>query len=127
MFDNNQPVLGIPTIKQMNLGVKKFDGEEIYKGLGPNFRAWGTHFIRRISIAQVQSGFWWKSEDKVDCLQAHLDGKALRHFQTQSPQWMNKYPHLEYVMMKLDKAFSVRLTLDQASDIFRRPKPKNRT
>ncbi len=30
-------------------------------------------------------------------------------------------------LLKLDKAFSVRLTLDQASDIFRRPKPKNRT
>jgi hypothetical protein len=126
MFDQSQPVFGLPTIKQMKLGIKKFDGEEVYKGLGPNFTEWGTHFMRRIAIAQIQSGFWWRSEDKVDCLQAHLSGRALRHFQTQSPEWMRESPHLEFVMLKLLNAFTVKLTLDQAADIFRRPKPKNR-
>jgi hypothetical protein len=82
--------------------------------------------MRRIAIAQIQSGFWWRSEDKVDCLQAHLSGRALRHFQTQSPEWMRESPHLEFVMLKLLNAFTVKLTLDQAADIFRRPKPKNR-
>jgi hypothetical protein len=110
----------------MKLGIKKFDGEEVYKGLGPNFTEWGTHFMRRIAIAQIQSGFWWRSEDKVDCLQAHLSGRALRHFETQSPEWMRESPHLEFVMLKLLNAFTVKLTLDQAADIFRRPKPKNR-
>jgi hypothetical protein len=37
MFGQSQPVFGLPTIKQMKLGIKKFDGEEVYKGLGPNF------------------------------------------------------------------------------------------
>jgi hypothetical protein len=99
----------------------------VYKGLGPNFTEWGLHFMKRISIAQVQSGFWWRSEDQFDCLQAHLDDKALRHFQTQYSEWMREAPHLEFVMLKLLNAFTVRLTLDQAADIFRRPMPNNRT
>jgi hypothetical protein len=82
--------------------------------------------MRRIVIAQIQSGFWWRTEDKVDCLQAHLSGRALRHFETQSPEWMRGSRHLEFVMIQLLSAFTVKLTLDQASDIFRRPKPKNR-
>jgi hypothetical protein len=127
MFDQNQPVFGLPTIKQMKLGIEKFNGDGIYKGLGPNFTEWGTQFMRRIVIAQIYSGFWWKSEDKVDCLQDHLHGKALRHFQTQYPEWMRESPHLEFVMLKLLNAFTIRLTLNQASDIFRRPNPKNRT
>jgi hypothetical protein len=48
MFDQSQPVFGLPTIKHMKLGIKKFDGEEVYKGLGPNFTEWGTHFMRRM-------------------------------------------------------------------------------
>jgi hypothetical protein len=126
MFDQSQPVFGLSTIKQMKLGIKKFDGEEVYKGLGPNFTEWGLHFMKRIPIAQIRSGFWWRSENKVDCQQAHLSGKALRHFETQSPELMRESPHLEFVMIKLLNAFTVKLTLDQASDIFRRPKPKNR-
>jgi hypothetical protein len=82
--------------------------------------------MRRIAIAQIQSGFWWRSEDKVDCLQAHLSGRALRHFETQSPEWMRESPHLEFVMLKLLNAFIVKVTLDQAADFFRRPMPKNR-
>jgi hypothetical protein len=110
----------------MKLGIKKFDGEEVYKGVGPNVTEWGTHFMMRIAIAQIQSGFWWRSEDKVDCLQAHLSGRALRHFETQNPEWMRESPCLEFVMIKLLNAFTVKITLDQASDIFRQPKPKNR-
>ncbi len=82
--------------------------------------------IYEYCLAQIQSGFWWRSEDKVDCLQAHLSGRALRHFETQSPEWMRESPHREFVMIKLLNAYTVKLTLDQASDIFRRPKPKNR-
>jgi hypothetical protein len=126
MFDQSHPVSGLPTIKQMKLGIKKLDGEEVYKGLGPNFTEWGTYFMKRIAIAQIQSGFWWRSEDKVDCLQAHLSGRALRHFQIQSPEWMCESPHLEFAMLNLLNAFTVKLPLDQAADIFRRPKSKNR-
>jgi hypothetical protein len=121
----------------MKLGIKKFDGEEVYKGLEPNFTEWGTHFMRRIAIAHIQSGFWWRSEDKVDCLQAHLSGRALRHFQTQSPEWRVTASRIRNdtllnaftIRLTLDQAadiFRLRLTLDQAADIFRRPKLKNR-
>ncbi len=85
MFDENQPIFGVPSIKQMKLGIKKFDGKELYQELGTNFGDWGTRFMRHIAIAQINTGLCWASEYKVDCLAMHLEGEALRHFQTQSP------------------------------------------
>jgi hypothetical protein len=87
MFDERQPIFGVPTIKQMKLSIKKFDGTETYKELGANFTEWGTMFMRQIAIAHVNSGFWWQPEDKIECLSSHLDGKALRYFESQSPIW----------------------------------------
>jgi hypothetical protein len=57
-FDQNRPIFGVPTIKQMTLGVSKFCGKEEYQGLGANFRKWGLFFMREIAIAQLHSGFW---------------------------------------------------------------------
>jgi hypothetical protein len=48
MFEANQPVFGVSTMKQMTLGIKKFDGSEPYKGLGANFAEWGTKFMRQL-------------------------------------------------------------------------------
>jgi hypothetical protein len=62
MFEANQPIFGVPTMKQMTLGIKKFDGSEPYKGLGANFAEWGTKFLRHIAMAQITSGFWWSSD-----------------------------------------------------------------
>ena len=60
MFDERQPIFGVPRIKQMNLPIKKFDGTETYKGLGADFTELGTKFMRQIAIAQVKPGFWWQ-------------------------------------------------------------------
>ena len=90
MFDERQPIFGVPTIKQMKLSIKKIDGTETYKGLGANFTEWRTNFMRQIAIAQVNSGFWWQPEDKIECLCSHLDGKALRYSESQNPIWMKE-------------------------------------
>jgi hypothetical protein len=85
-FDQNRPIFGVPTIKQMTLGVSKFSGKEEYQGLGANFREWGLSFMREIAIAQLHSGFWWKDDHKIYCLQKHLEGKAQSYFMKQSPR-----------------------------------------
>jgi hypothetical protein len=36
MFDKQQPVFGIPSVKHRKLPIDKFDGTEIYQGLGKN-------------------------------------------------------------------------------------------
>jgi hypothetical protein len=46
--------------------------------------------MRQIAIAQVNSGFWWQPEGKIECLSSRLDGKALRYFESQSPIWMKE-------------------------------------
>jgi hypothetical protein len=114
MFDQQQPIFGVPTMKQMKLQIKKFDGTEPYKGLGASFAEWGTKFMRHIAMAQLDSGFWWASEYKLDCLSSHLDGKALRYFESQIPIWMQTWPFLEYVMEQMHNAYRVRLTMEQA-------------
>ncbi len=84
--------------------------------------------MREITIApQVLSGFWWRSEDQVACLSHYLEGKALRYFETQSPVWMREQPQIEYVMTKMNRAYGVHLTMEQAVTIFQRPKPKKRS
>ena len=127
MFEASQPVFGVPTMKNMTLGIKKFDGSEPYKGLGANFAEWGTKFMRHISMAQINSGFWWSSDHKIDCLSSHLDGKALRYFESQYPTWMKTWPFLEYIMDQMLQAYRVRLTMEQALNLFQRPKPKTRS
>jgi len=126
-FDQNRPIFGVPTIKQMTLGVSKFSGKEEYQGLGANFREWGLSFMREIAIAQLHSGFWWKDDDKIHCLQKHLEGKALSYFMKQSPQWTKNQPYLEYVMIRMDETYRVHLTTEQSVELFLKPKPKNRS
>jgi hypothetical protein len=118
MFDERQPIFGVPTIKQMQLSIKKFDGTETYKGLGANFTEWGTKFTRQIAIAQVNSGFWWQPEDKIEYISSHLDGKSLRYFESQSPIWMKEWSFLEFVMIKMETTYRARLSVEQAVAIF---------
>jgi hypothetical protein len=98
----------------MTLGVSKFRGKEEYQGLNANFREWGLSFMREIAIAQLHSGFWWKDDHNIHCLQKHLEGKALSYFIKQSPQWMKSQPYLEYVMIRMDETYRVQLTPERA-------------
>jgi hypothetical protein len=72
----------------------------------------------QVAIAQVFSGFRWRSEDQEACLSYYLEGKALRYIETQSPVWMREQPPLEYVMMKMNKVYSVHLDDGASSDYF---------
>ncbi len=126
-FDLNRPIFGVPTIKQMTLGVSKFSGKEEYRGPGANFREWGLSFMREIAIAQLHSGIWWKDDHKIHCLHKHLEGKALSYFMKQSPQWMKSQPFLEYVMIRMDGTYRVQLTPEHSMELFLKPKPKTRS
>ncbi len=59
---------------------------------------------------------------EIDNVLSHLDGKALRYFETQSPFWIQQWPRLEFVMMKMQNAYRAGLTMEQAVTIFQRPK-----
>ena len=42
---------GMPTASQRKLNIRKFDGSDLYKGLGSGFFDWGCTFMRAVSLA----------------------------------------------------------------------------
>ena len=121
------PMLGVPAPKQMKLCLTKFSGKEQYKGLGSGFKEWGKRFLRQLNLAQRASGFMWHEDLMVDVLSQHLEGKALSYFNAQYESWFQQEPTLLYVMDCMYRAFSVQLTLKQASVLFEQPKDPHRT
>ena len=57
-----------PDARQKKLGIRPFDGWELYKGLGSGFLEWGRRFKRQVSLAQSSCGFLWPEDVKVDSL-----------------------------------------------------------
>ncbi|CAI5726208.1 unnamed protein product [Hyaloperonospora brassicae] len=44
--------LSFPEARQLKLALRKFDGTEMYQGLGSGFADWGRTFLRQVSMAQ---------------------------------------------------------------------------
>ena len=68
----------VPTASQRKLNIRKFDGTELYKGLGSGFYYWGRTFMRAMSFAEDSCGFSWTEDVKVDLLGHFLAGTAER-------------------------------------------------
>ena len=78
---NGEPIWGTPGNKDMKLQLAKFNAKETYKGLGTGIDDWVERFIRQIERAQLSSGFCWTESVRMDCLEDHLEGKALEYWQ----------------------------------------------
>uniref|UniRef100_A0AAV1VEI6 Uncharacterized protein n=1 Tax=Peronospora matthiolae TaxID=2874970 RepID=A0AAV1VEI6_9STRA len=61
-----------PDARQKKLGIRPFDGSELYEGLGSGFLEWGRRFERQISLAQSSCEFEWPEDVKVDVIGLHL-------------------------------------------------------
>ena len=46
-----------PNASQRKLSIRKFDGTELYKGLGSGFFNWGRTFLRAVNLAESACGF----------------------------------------------------------------------
>ena len=60
-----------PDARQRKLAIRKFDGSELYQGIGPGFSDWGRTFLRQVSIAQQTYGFAWAEAVKVDLMRQY--------------------------------------------------------
>ena len=68
----------VPDTRQRKLGIRPFDGKELYQGLGSGFLSWDKRFVRQIMFAERASGFQWGEDVKIDVRGRHLTGMAER-------------------------------------------------
>lgn len=47
----------MPTAIQHKINMKKFDGTELFKGLGSGYFYWGSTFMRAVSLGEASCEF----------------------------------------------------------------------
>uniref|UniRef100_A0AAV1TI68 Uncharacterized protein n=1 Tax=Peronospora matthiolae TaxID=2874970 RepID=A0AAV1TI68_9STRA len=118
---------GMPSASQRKLNIRKFDGTELYRGLGSGFFDWGRTFLRAVSLAEASCGFGWTRDVKVDLLGHFLAGTAERYYHKQVDTWWTQSPTLEYIMEQLLRTFKTSITASQAMKLFMAKKDARRT
>lgn len=91
----------VPDSRQRKLGIRPFDGQELYQGLGSGFLSWGKRFVRQVQLAERACGLSWSEDIKVDILNYHLTGVAERYYNRQIEGWWEAQPTLEHAMHSL--------------------------
>uniref|UniRef100_A0AAV1V1J0 CCHC-type domain-containing protein n=1 Tax=Peronospora matthiolae TaxID=2874970 RepID=A0AAV1V1J0_9STRA len=101
---------GMPSSSQRKLNIRKFDGTELYHGLGSGFFDWARTFMRAVSLGEASCGFARTEDVKVDLLSHFLAGTAERYYHKQVDTWWVQMPRLEHILEQLLLAFKTTIT-----------------
>ncbi|DBA03963.1 TPA: hypothetical protein N0F65_010616 [Lagenidium giganteum] len=109
------------------LGIRWFDGNEVYQGFGSSFQAGGKRFVRAVAFAEEACDFPWSEDVKVEVLSHHSSGVAEKYFNRQVEHWWAQCGALWYVMDRMMKAFKTTLSTAQAIKLFTARKDAKRS
>ena len=97
----------MPAMKNLRLLIDKFDGSELYPGLGSGFASWGAKFLKQLELAEQISGVTWSEDLKMERLGSYLTGTAEKLFDRQSGAWWAQCPQLLYAMDRMPATYRV--------------------
>jgi hypothetical protein len=115
-----------PEFKQTKLNIEKFDGSEVYSGLGSDFMEWGDSFVRQLVFAQRMCGSNWPEDVKIEVFRNRLNGVALQQFNTHWQVWTRMENSLLSVMNGMAKIFVKEITIQKGMELMRKSKSKER-
>lgn len=110
--------------RKKKLGIRPYDGKELYVGIGAGFLEWGHRFERQVNLDQSACGFLSPEDVKVGL---YLSGTAERYYPKQVELWWSQRLTLKYIMERMLKAFKTNITPAQAIKLFTAPKNTRRS
>ena len=117
----------VPNSRERKIGIRPFDGKELYQGLGSGFLLRGKRIVRQIMFAERASGFHWSEDVKLDVLGNHLFGMAERYYNLQVEGWWEEQPTLDHAKQRLLHTLATKISPAQSMKIFTAPKSPKRS
>ena len=103
--------------------IEKFEGTELYPGLGGNFREWGENFIMELITIQESMGMEWSESLKIQAMGRRLSGAPLSFFRQNLSKWKQENKGtLDSIMGEMDMVYSKRITVQRGMELMRKPK-----